>query len=290
MSAGAAFADILDVMLPRGGYAVALAQVYIDESYDGTDEPPFIHIAGYLFRKQKAKEFTATWGSYLKMKGLPYFHMQECAPNPGRGPFEGRSDRDEIVRKLIALTKKFSAFGFAVTVARADYERIGGPRDGMPRSAYVFALFAAMNSIRRWTERANFKGEIAYFFECGHDDRGDAHDFMRWMFSGERVKQNYSYAGHAFVKKATPGLHPADMLAWFWNAEVARRHDPKRKPPRKDFLALVRDQDFVIEYDLPALQGLATALQIAEERRAQVMQEVLTGARDTADLPPLKRR
>lgn len=281
----AAFADFLDVMLPRGGYAVALAQVYIDESYDGTDEPPYIHVAGYLFRKQKAKEFARVWGNYLKQKGLPYFHMKECAPDPGSGPFKGRTDRDEIARKLIELTKEYTAFGFAVTVARADYERLGGPREGMPKSAYAFALLAAVLMVRAWTEGANFVGEIAYFFECGHDDQGKADAFMRWMFASDRVKKNNSYGGHAFVPKPTPGLHPADMLAWFWNAEVTRRHDPKRKPPRKDFQALVRDQDVVKEYDLPALQTLAASLQFAEACRAEVIREVETGKRDISDLP-----
>ena len=193
----------------------------------------------------------------------------------------------DLVRKLIELTHAYTAFGFAVTVRRADYERLVGPRTGMPESAYAFALFAAMTRVRAWTEKANFNGRISYVFETGHGDRGKASAFMDWMFASARVAANQSYGGHAFLPKVTPGLHPADMLAWHWNAEVTRRHDPNRRPVRADFKALLRDQDFVIEYDLPALQALATSLQISEERRAEIIREVETGKRDISDLPRL---
>lgn len=287
MSAAGDFSDWLDLLLPRGGYVVALAEVFMDESYDGTDEPPYIHVAGYLFRKQKAKEFSRAWSNYLALKGLAYFHMQECAP--GYGIFEklSKQERIDLGRKLIELTHAYTAFGFAVTVRRADYERLVGPREGMPESAYAFALFAAMQRVRAWTERANFHGRISYVFEAGHGDRGKASVFMSWMFASDRVAENQSYGGHAFLPKETPGLHPADMLAWHWNLEVTRRHDPNRRPMREDFKALLREQDVVIEYDLPTLQALATSLQIAEQRRAEIIREVETGRRDISDLPAL---
>jgi hypothetical protein len=286
VSAVANFSRWLDLLLPGGGYVVALAEVYMDESYDGTDEPPYIHVAGYLFRKQKAKEFARAWSNHLTFKKLDYFHMAECAPGNGIFKKLGKQGRIDLGRKLIELTHAYTTFGFAVTVHRADYEQIVGAREGMPDSAYAFALFVAMMRVRDWTEKMNFSGKISYVFEAGHDDKGKADAFMKWMFASERIALNHSYGGHAFLPKETPGLHPADMLAGHGNAEVTRRHDPNRRPVRKDFEALVREQDFAVEYDLPALQGVATSLQIAEERRAEIIRQVEAGERDISDLPP----
>lgn len=236
----------------------------MDESYDGTANSEYIHIAGYLFQKQKAKEFSRVWGNFLRARCLPHFHMADCAH--GNDVFARRTDCDEIARKLIQLTRQYTQFGFAVSVRQADYAALVAPREGLPQSPYAFALFAAMLRVRAWTERTGFKGEIAYFFEDGHDDKHEADGFMKWMFGSEMVARNSSYAGHTFVEKCTPGLHPADMLAWHWNAEVVRRNDPKRRGVRRDFQALLREQDFVTEYDLKGLQALATALTAAEAR------------------------
>ncbi|MES1158856.1 MAG: hypothetical protein ABUL42_03075, partial [Terricaulis silvestris] len=54
-----AFEAILDALLPHGGVAVSL-QAYMDES--GTDdESPVLCVAGYVFRKKKAKQFCRRW-------------------------------------------------------------------------------------------------------------------------------------------------------------------------------------------------------------------------------------
>lgn len=56
-----AFGRFLDVMLPRGGHAVTFTEVYIDESYDD-EQPPLLVVAGYLFKKRDASEFSREVG------------------------------------------------------------------------------------------------------------------------------------------------------------------------------------------------------------------------------------
>jgi hypothetical protein len=109
----------------------------MDESYE-EEKSDVICIAGYVFRELRAKEFGGLWRPYLARKKLPYFHMSECAH--GRGVFEGRDDCDEVERKLIELTRKYTALGFAVTVSQGDFESHLEGRYQL-RSAYSFALF-----------------------------------------------------------------------------------------------------------------------------------------------------
>lgn len=259
---------------------MALSEVYIDESYDSKG-PPVLCLAGYVYRKREVTEFTREWSRYLKERGLPYFHMSECAH--GQGIFKGRDDADEVARSLIGRTVKSTAFGFAVMVNEDDYSRLVKPREMMP-TAYAFALMACLVQVRKWQEKNSCLGPTAYFFEEGHQHAGDAHAFLSWMFESERVKHLYGYSGHAFIKKETPALHPADMLAWQWRLEASRRADPQRtRKPRRDFEALIRPTDLLADYNLQTLHELNGVLQEGEVERHRLIQEALV----TGVVPPL---
>lgn len=283
MRAAADFGRLLDVVLPGDGWIVAFAEVYMDESYDDSLSPPVLTVAGYLFRKQKAKEFTREWRAFLRLKRLPYFHANECAH--GVGVFTGRTDNAEIEKKLIELIKRYSAFGFGVNVPMEDYRKRLPTLDGMPSSPYGFALFAAMTQVRKWTERQNFNGQIAYFFESGYRI-GDANNFISWIFESERVRSNEKYRSHSFVPKETPALQSADLLAYLWHVESKRKNRPGRRPVRKDFLALIRPEDKLISYDAMTFAQLYSALAEAQRVREEVIRGVLAGERD---IPKLER-
>jgi len=273
MNAHAAFERFLEVMLPNGGCAVALAEVYIDESYDDA-EPPILCVAGYVFRRMKAREFSKSWGNYLKRKGLPYFHMKECAHQ--QGVFAGRTDCVEVETELIRLTRKMTEMGFATTIDERAYADLVAPREGM-RSAYATALLGVMIQVRKWAEETGFNGQIAYFFEAGHKHQGDANAFMSWMFDSDAIVAKHQYAGHAFVPKATPALHPADLLAWQWRLETKRRREPNRsRATRADFLALVReDRDAYNEWTRTDLARMGRQLEAAEVQRRRIIREAL---------------
>ena len=164
---------LLDIMLPDGGLVVAL-EVYMDESYSADGR--IVCIAGYIFNKLRARRFSGSWKPYLATKGLPFFHMTDCAV--AEGVFKDRDDCDEIARKLIQLTLRDTLHGFAVTVPLVEYkEQLEGHFN--LKSSYSFALFAAMMLVRRWIEGQNYQGEVAYFFERGHEYEGEANSFLR---------------------------------------------------------------------------------------------------------------
>jgi hypothetical protein len=281
MTYSARFADFLNVMLPGGGLAVAITQVFIDESYDDK-QPPILCVAGYVYRKMRAVEFGREWGQYLRLKELPYFHMSECAHRDGI--FKGRSDTVAIAKRLIELTRSKTAYGFAVTVDEEAYARVVQPREGMP-SAYAFALKSCIGMVKNWKERSHATGPTSFFFEEGHKHQKDANNFLSWLFSSEEIKAKYGYAGHAFVPKETPAMHPADFLAWNSRLEAKRQYDPLRRPPRKDLLAVLRDHDQVRDYKLADLIRLEAALKDLEVKRHRTRDEMQAALRAAAFNP-----
>lgn len=269
-------------MLPEGGCAVALAEVYIDESYDD-QAPPILCIAGYIYKKRKAKEFSRDWANYLRRKGLPYFHMAEAAHTKS-GIFKGRPElAREVEGELIKRTRKMTEIGLATTINEDDYAEFVGPREGM-HSAYATALLMFMTQVRRWVNRTGFDGQIAYFFEAGHAHQNDANAFMTWLFESERIAKKYNYAGHAFLPKATPGLHPADLLAWQWRLETKRALDPNRTRDRRaDLKALLRDHDVYMDWTRADMEAVGQGMLEGERNREQVIEEALR----TGVMPPV---
>lgn len=260
-----AFCRFLDVMLPTGGHAVPFTEVYIDESYDD-ERPPLLVIAGYLYSKRQAVEFSRKWAAYLERKGLPYFHMSECAH--ATGVFKGK-DCDAVARELIRRTKQSTEFGFAVSINEDDFAKYVGPHEGIP-TAYAFALLMCMHHVLNWKVRNKVIGPTAFFFEEGHKHQGDAHKFVTWMLGNPELREAMGYSGHAFLPKATPGLHPADNLAWHWRLETRRRLSEKRRwPMRGDFKALKRPGDILADYAPHRLEEFGRDLTRKEaERRA----------------------
>lgn len=273
MSADAAFRRFIEVLLPRGGSVVALTEVYVDESYDD-ERPTVLCIAGYVFRRRKALEFSKSWGGFLERNGLPYFHMSECAH--GTGVFEGK-DCDTIARKLIKQTRDKTEYGFAISINVEDFNELVGPQEGI-QSAYAFLLLGCMHQVLRWKRQSNIVGPTAFFFEQGHAHQKDANAFINWIVEHNLYRSMMEYSGHAFVPKATTGLHPADNLAWHWRLESRRRLDPNRIKMRKDFLALLRPGlDTLHDYSRPVLMRLAEDLERRQADREATIRQFLEG-------------
>ncbi len=239
-------------------------QAFMDES--GTDDSSTVLcVAGYVFTKPQAKKFSRQWRAALakantgKPTQAEFFRMSDCAH--GAGQFEGwdRQDCIAIETALIKHVHKRTEFGYAVTLNEDDYnERLAG-RSGMP-SAYAFACFAALGMIRRWALKRNYAGEIAYFFESGHEHQRNANGFLDELFTSTRTRDQYWYAGHAFRPKEKDAcLQSGDLLAW--HAVKHHEREARGEGMRKDLQALVRaDHDMRRHYDIPAMERLAKAL------------------------------
>lgn len=70
-------------------------------------------------------------------------------------------------------------------------------------------------AMRTWARDNSFIGDIAYFFEAGHEKAPEANKIMTRIFSIPLLKEQYRYAEHAFLLKESHGaLQSADMFAW----------------------------------------------------------------------------
>ena len=58
-----------------------------------------------------------------------------------------------------------------------------------------------MTGVSVFIERNPLVRSMAYFFEAGHESAPQAHEIMQSMFAQPAVKEQFLYAGHAFVEK-----------------------------------------------------------------------------------------
>jgi hypothetical protein len=185
--------------------------------------------------------------------------MSACA-NGGR-PFDKLTmdERIAIEKKVIKATRKRTEMGFAVTVDENKYNETIKGVSGLP-SAYSFCLMQCFFIVRRWIERNNYQGDVAYFFEAGHESQGEADRFMRdEVLSSPEKRARYRYISHTFAdKRVAIPLVSGDTLAWQWYHYHARRP----RPARRDLMALLRPKDMVMDFSEANLDELRAALLI----------------------------
>lgn len=231
-----------------------MMEAYMDESYPKEGSSPYASVAGYLFVSKQAQVMSGQWATFLKDKGLKYFRMSECAS--GNGQFKGWpvEARDKVARSLISRVKKHSSFGFAAVIDHAKHEEVFGRHAEMP-SAYTMACFSALNIIRRWADRNKYTGDIAYVFEAGSLGWGEASAYLSDLFRSSRKASQYRCASLSFVsKEKAPLLQAADLIAW--HTTKAYVNELEGRPLRKDFQALIRPGDRLMEYNPREIEKL----------------------------------
>lgn len=263
-----------DVFLPNGGGLVSIAQAYFDESYEDR-KPRVLCVAGYLFRKSKSVEFGRAWSSYLKTKGLPYFHANECAHRCGI--FEGwtKEAADAVSRRLIELTKEKSDFGVAVVVDQDAYMDVFPDRATtlMP-TPYSFALATCLYHIAHWRREGRRTSQTSFFFEQGHKHAGDADKYLRFLLRSDDFGPRIGYRTHSFVPKDTPQTQPGDLLAWLWRLQAKRRMTNDARPVRADLQALMRPRDKLGFFGRAELEHFRSAVQFDWAQTDQITREV----------------
>ncbi|WP_168196025.1 DUF3800 domain-containing protein [Novosphingobium sp. EMRT-2] len=229
------------------------AEAYVDES--GThDGSPMLTVAGYMFKREQARRFSRDWEKVLSKHGLPFAHQTDCATGNGHYKAMCKDERITVQSALIEHIKRRTIFGFGVSVDPRAYTEIVGIENNAP-SAYTFALQGCFTIIRRWVERTNFAGYIAYVFEAGHASEAEAARYIRdALLKSDSAKQKHRYVSHNFIDKrfALP-LQAADMLAWQYHHYLARRIEKGITNPRADFSALIRKKDVCIEHNNDSL-------------------------------------
>lgn len=231
------FDRIARVLLPAGGHLLVLVEAYFDES--GThDGSKVMALAGYLFRQDKSEEMAAIWREFLAARGLPYFHMVDCAH--GNPPFDKLDPKHRILveTRLIGLIKQFTVQGIGVTVDLEAFHRRFGEKSflGTP---YSLAFYLVTRGVAVWAKETQYEGKIAYFFEAGHASQSEANYLLGIGLRIPEIKAELHYAGHAFVEKQeAPQVQAADLFAWLLTKD--RKCRAEGRPERKDYTSLAQ--------------------------------------------------
>ena len=230
-------------VLPRGGMAVMLSEMYFDES--GTHAgSPVMTLAGYMFKSDQSRRFSRDWQKCLDRLGLPGAHMTDCAN--GKADYAKLTMDERILSEklLIQNIKRRTVFGLSVSVCPDEFKSIMGDY-AKAMSAYTLLLMICVVKIRDWAQHNRYNGKIAYFFEAGHEHSSQANYYMNGLEQLGPVVTEYNYyGGHAFLnKKDALPLQAADMLAWLHRNYLMRLMNGKDEP-RQDFVALARNCDF----------------------------------------------
>lgn len=231
-----------------------LAEVYIDES-NSHDDAKILCLSGYVYLPNKAKELSAELSLVLNGVGVPFFHMVDCAH--GAPPHYDKltlDQRIDLEKKVIALARNKSEFGFSVALTKEVYDSVAPKSLSMNFGGqYSFCLLQALIHVLNWANESKFDGEFSYFLEAGHASQREANGVLNKIFQFPETREVFKYASHTFgdKEKYLP-LQTADLLAWLYANHLKKLNEGK--PPRKDFIALVRpDLDTHVTLDAAQL-------------------------------------
>lgn len=247
--------DLIDSLSRNGEAIIVLAEVYVDES-NSHDQEETLCLAAYIFLPKKAKRFSKELTKVLRKRGLPYFHMVDCAH--GNPPFDiGKEECISVEKNVIRLTKNLTEKGIAISLDKATFE------SAAPKSLtenfggqYTYCLIQLIIQVLFWAEDTGFQGKFAYFFEAGHKSQSEANGVLDKMFQFPEVAAKFRYASHSFGgKQDFIPVQAADLLAWLFANHLEKLKQAKL--PRKDFVALIRpDRDGQVSLDADKLNGM----------------------------------
>lgn len=235
---------LLEVLLPSGGMVVVM-EAYFDES--GTHEgSPVMSIAGYIFEKDQCDRLKDSWAATLTQYQLPYFRMSECANGTGGFAALSMADRVACERSMINHIKTRMTLGFAVSMSQAEFSKMAPPHFiNVFGDAYVACTVLAMASVGYWARKSGYTGDVAYFFESGHSQQSDAEKRMRLIDGLADRRSEFRYISHTFAdKRLVLPLQAADLLAWQWRKGFIDMFGAKRRRPRLDLVALLKDSPY----------------------------------------------
>lgn len=191
-----------------------------------------------------ARAMADRWVATLVEFDVPYFHMVECAH--GNGIFAGidKERRIDLVTKLIGLIKQFTLYGFSALVHASQF-KVSVERP----DAYVACAEMCTAGLLSFLEVAKIEGDIAYFFESGHNSQGLAYKHI-----AKRVEKESSSVTFG-EKTKVPLLQAADLLAWQSTKYVKDRMSNKR-PMRRDFASLMEHPHSLVYMHMDNENGL----------------------------------
>jgi Protein of unknown function (DUF3800) len=233
------FGRLMEILLPDGGYVVALHEAYLDESYTDAGVPLMV-VGGYLIRSDNAKAMDAEWQAMLGKYGVPYFHMVDVAPCQGIFKPLGMAKCDQLEREAIQLIKKYVTLGCTVT---ANPLRLAAIFKGVS-DPYTQCLNHCVVNLCAKAYSQDREAKVAFFFESGHGTGSLIENVLAPKHGNPQgVAYLNAYISHTFAaKKDVRLLQTADLLVW-QSAKYLKDKVNGSRPPRKDFASLIENQD-----------------------------------------------
>lgn len=227
------FSGFVDLLLPSGGYLMAL-HAYFDES---ARESGVFCVSGYVFESIQAKKFDKEWRALFGSR-LP-FHMVDLIS--GRERFKGLSqkDRDTLLRRAVEIINRRMTLGVATCCNTRDFDAIA-PRWAVELAhPYSVCAHFCMGLASHWLQEHQDKRRVAYVFESGHKHQPKADRLFRSATHHNQFLALYHYQSHTFALQdvATP-LQAADVLAWEWAQYCDGTHSTRKRLMRQSLLAL----------------------------------------------------
>jgi hypothetical protein len=228
------FERLLQVLSSRSGGVMLMVEGYFDESGDLDDSPGVFCVSGYFIETEAAKAMDAEWLAVLEKYQLSFFHMVDCAHGNAEFQHLSKVERDQVVRDLIGLIKKYTLEGFSILAKSDSYKsHLEAP------DVYSDCASGCVRAVQSFLKMNRVEGSVAYFFESGHKNSSTAYSYV-----GPLLKRDVDSVVFA-PKQQVRLLQAADLLAWqstkyakdYFYARI-RGEEPKRAP-RKDFLSLM---------------------------------------------------
>jgi hypothetical protein len=222
---------LLSSILPKGRGLVFMLKFYADESVDSKSS--LMIMSGYLMTED---QFVALDEAVQAAReDLPYFHMKE-----------GHStEHPAIYQRLVGLTNPNSVIcGISCSLYIEEHEFLmrhkahGQKLSYWMGKPYTYLLGQVMALCSERVSQTKYRDElIAYVFENGHANQGDANAFWGQLSHPKLVasKKHYRYASHTFVDGKGPlgsVLQLCDILAW----NFTKFHRQRKPTPELDRL------------------------------------------------------
>jgi hypothetical protein len=183
-------------------------------------------------QSDRAFHLNRFWQAELAKYNLTHFHMVDCAHGNREFANLSKPQRIALVTELMFLIKRFVFTGLVAVVNPLRF-----PSNITP-DAYAFCLAMLVDAIDKLIGHV-IDPRVAFFIESGHTSRPIANEYLLKLKRGGHPAYRF-YATHTFAeKKELSVLQAADLLAW-QSAKFFKDFLSGRRPPRKDFLSLIR--------------------------------------------------
>ena len=241
---------LITMLLPEGG-AVFVLVAFFDES----ERERVLCVAGFLLDARQAKRLDKTWRRdvaepFLKLMGEP-FHMKRLEPLRLK---HGAKVIDKYERKALEIIDRHLAYAIGVLFRLDEAERVL-QREWRERFGSVYAACCQLSMLMcgRWADQHGYNERIAYIFESGHADQGNADQAIHAIPASPDAIAKCHYHEHVFLdKKENAPLQAADVWAW-----LATRHYVEREQglPERAAMSRLLNGPYGDRYDLRPFSG-----------------------------------